>query len=177
MRLRVPIPSTITTNTTTDSIIITDSEIHITDIDASLDTTTIESSGVLHAAYEYLTDTTNTITETELSSIQTYIADGPTPIIDYENEYSEWVPVTNPAFIPRDPITESNSPFTHGDVIATPNQHRFRFTGWQHERPTFTRAGTPIGAQHHRIELSNSDALIGNNTDTKTLDDLFTPNP
>lgn len=171
MRLRIPTPPGIdyTLSHNIDHITITDTEIYITNIDSLLDE---NSNGVLHTAYEYLTETTNTITPDALTQLKSYISDGPTPRLDYQNKNSEWVLVTNPAFNPREPITQSNSPFTHGDVIATPNNHRFRFTGWQHSRPIFTRAGTPIGAQRHRIELSTGDALIGD-TQNQTFDDVL----
>ena len=161
MKLTIPTPKAETYSEPsehTDTIHVQETSIAIEDTESVLPIERM--GGILHAAYEVLTGA-GVASPEQIATIEQYIESTPSPTLKYEDEFGQWVKVTNPSFMPREPASEGNSPFNHSDAISTGDGKKVTFTGWQDGIPTFAREVGRSTGQMYRIHKPDADDIFG----------------
>jgi|GEM_PF-2932172 len=168
MRVHIPLSDGLTPEqpeSETDTIVIGDQRLTITDVD---ETVPIERcGGLLYGVYELLA-THRVLSSEALSKVESQIGNGLVAQLEYEDVDSQWTILSNPTFLPREPVDEENSPLMKGDVVPLGDTGFARFLGWRGEKtPTFAlRTPGKPASRMGRLRLTDADSLFGTESET-----------
>jgi len=168
MRVHIPLPADLTpkpSEAETDTIVIGEQRLTITDVGETVPTE--RCGGLLYGVYELIT-THRVLSSEALSMVESQIGNGLMARLEYEDADDQWTILTNPAFLPREPVGEENSPLMKGDMVPLGNGGFARFLGWRGEKtPTFAlrTPGRPA-SRMGRLRLTDADSLFGTESET-----------
>ena len=168
MRVHIPLPDGLTpelSESETDAIVIGDQNLTITDVDETVPTE--RCGGLLYGVYELIT-THRVLSSEALSMVESQIGNGLMARLEYEDVDDQWTILTNPTFLPREPVDEQNSPLMKADVVPLGDTGFARFLGWRGEgTPTFAlRTPGKPASRMGRLRLTDADSLFGTESET-----------
>jgi len=168
MRVHIPLPDGLTpelSESETDAIVIGDQNLTITDVDETVPTE--RCGGLLYGVYELIA-THQVLSSEALSMVESQIGNGLMARLEYEDVDDQWTILSNPTFLPRDPVEEENSPLIKGDVVPLEDTGFARFLGWRGEgTPTFAlRTPGKPASRMSRLRLTGADSLFGTESET-----------
>ena len=168
MRVHLPLPDGLTAEppeSETGTIVIGDQKITITNVDDTVPTE--RCGGLLYGVYELLS-TQQVLSSKTLATIESQVGNGLLARLEYEDVDNQWTILTNPTFVPREPVDKENSPLMKGDMVPLGNTGFARFLGWRGEgTPTFAlRTPGQPASRIGRLRLTDADSLFGTERET-----------
>ena len=168
MRVQLPLPDGLTPEppeSETNPFVTEEQRLTVADVDKTVPTESC--GGLLYGVYELLA-THQVLSSEALSTLESQVGNGLMARLEYEDVDEQWTVLTNPTFLPREPVGRGNSPLTKGDVVPLGNNGFARFLGWRSEEtPTFAlRTPGKPASRMGRLRLADADSLFGTDTET-----------
>jgi len=177
MRVHLPLPDGLTAEppeSKTGTIVIGEQKITITNLDDTVPTE--RCGGLLYGVYELLS-TQQVLSSKTLATIESQVGNGLLARLEYEDVDNQWTILTNPTFVPREPVDKENSPLSKGDMVPLGDTGFARFLGWRGEKtPTFAlRSPGQPASRMGRLRLTDADSLFGTERETTVSQLLLCP--